>query len=179
MYVVNGLGRCKTYVSSAVSNISIECCLHSSNICLDVPLTGEVVVKHCDEKIISFEYQLIRVESFTQHGDQPEVRRNRDKAITGAVAYRNCTEIQTLEIVHGDLCHNLSIPVYMILPRKFSCPTMMTQRVQIEFQIKWLCMLENGLTLSTTQPLVFWRSRLQEDGKIEGLLSSFPVSPSL
>ncbi len=166
-------------ISSAVPEVLIQCCLHSSNVCLDVPLTGEVVVKHCDKKIKSLECQLIRVESFTRGGDQPEVSSNRDKGVTGAVAYRNCTEIQTLEIVHSDPCHNLSIPVYMVLPRKFACPTMLTQRVQVEFQIKWLCILENGLTLSTTQPLVLWRSRLEEDGKTEGLLSPFSVPPSL
>ncbi len=158
--------------------ISIQCLLHSSNVCLDVPLTGEVVIEHCNATIRSLECQLTRIESFTRgsgmDGGHSKVSSSRDDEINGA-AHRNRTEIQTLEIIHGDPCHGLSIPVYMVLPRKFVCPTLLARCIQVEFEIKWFCILESGLTLSTNQPLVLWRSHLEENGKVEGLLSPFPV----
>ncbi len=165
-------------ISTSVPEISIQCLIHSSNVCLDVPLTGEVIVKHCNATIQSLECQLIRVESFTRglgrRNGQPEGgSSNRDDEVNDM--HRNRTEIQTLEIVHGDPCHDISIPVYIVLPRQFVCPTMLAQRVQVEFEIKWLCLLKDGLTLSTTQRVVLWRSRFEEDGMVEGLLCPFPV----
>ena len=37
------------------------------------------------------------------------------------------TEIQNIQLGDGDVCRNLIIPIYMIFPRLFTCPTMLTE----------------------------------------------------
>uniref|UniRef100_A0AAV2J4A5 Uncharacterized protein n=1 Tax=Knipowitschia caucasica TaxID=637954 RepID=A0AAV2J4A5_KNICA len=39
---------------------------------------------------------------------------------------RDATEIQNIQIAEGDVCHGLSIPIYMVFPRLFTCPTLET-----------------------------------------------------
>jgi hypothetical protein len=38
------------------------------------------------------------------------------------------TEIQNVQIGWGDVCRQIAIPIYMIFPRLFTCPTMLTPR---------------------------------------------------
>jgi len=47
------------------------------------------------------------------------------------------TEIQNIQIADGDICRNLPIPIYMIFPRLFTCPTLHTNNFKIGM-IVWL-----------------------------------------
>jgi len=49
-------------------------------------------------------------------------------AVVGRAAYadgtaREATEIQNLQVGDGDVVRGLAIPLYMIFPRIFTCPT--------------------------------------------------------
>lgn len=44
---------------------------------------------------------------------------------------RDATEIQNIQIAEGDVCHGLSIPIYMVFPRLFTCPTLETTNFKI------------------------------------------------
>lgn len=41
------------------------------------------------------------------------------------------TEIQNIQIGDGDVPHNIPIPIYMVFPRLFTCPTLITTNFKI------------------------------------------------
>eukprot|EP00795_Rhopilema_esculentum_P016314 gene16314-7702_t len=80
------------------------------------PFTGELVLENSDATIKSIELQLVRVET-----------------CGCAEGYaKDATEIQNLQIAEGDICRGMSIPIYMIFPRLFTCPTLGTTNFKIE-----------------------------------------------
>ncbi|XP_039307698.1 vacuolar protein sorting-associated protein 26C isoform X1 [Solenopsis invicta] len=82
---------------------------------LSEPLTGEVVIENCEAVIKSIELQLVRVET-----------------CGCAEGYsRDATEIQNIQIGEGNACTNLAIPIYMIFPRLFTCPTLSTSNFKV------------------------------------------------
>ncbi|MDP2434195.1 MAG: hypothetical protein Q8P67_00450 [archaeon] len=113
-----------------------------SAIChVDQPLTGVVTVKRSDTAIKSIELQLVRVETCgCAEGFAKEA-----------------TEIQNIQIAEGDVCRGLEIPIHMIFPRLFTCPTIATRTFKIEFECNLVLMLENGALVSENFPLVLVR----------------------
>ncbi|XP_067253355.1 vacuolar protein sorting-associated protein 26C isoform X2 [Chanodichthys erythropterus] len=84
--------------------------LDATSCAITRPLTGELVVERSEVPIKSIELQLVRVET-----------------CGCAEGYaRDATEIQNIQIAEGDVCHGLSIPIYMVFPRLFTCPTLET-----------------------------------------------------
>uniref|UniRef100_A0A8D3CWN5 Vacuolar protein sorting-associated protein 26C n=1 Tax=Scophthalmus maximus TaxID=52904 RepID=A0A8D3CWN5_SCOMX len=76
--------------------------LDATHCVISQPLTGEVVLENSDVPIKSIELQLVRVET--------------------------CGEL-----CRGlrDVCHGLSIPIYMVFPRLFTCPTLETTNFKV------------------------------------------------
>uniref|UniRef100_A0A8C5DUD3 Vacuolar protein sorting-associated protein 26C n=1 Tax=Gouania willdenowi TaxID=441366 RepID=A0A8C5DUD3_GOUWI len=85
--------------------------LDATNCVISQPLTGEVMVENSDVPIKSIELQLVRVE-------------------TCGYA-RDATEIQNIQIAEGNVCHSLAIPIYMVFPRLFTCPTLETTNFKV------------------------------------------------
>lgn len=44
---------------------------------------------------------------------------------------RDATEIQNIQIADGDVCRSLSVPIYMVFPRLFTCPTLETTNFRV------------------------------------------------
>lgn len=44
---------------------------------------------------------------------------------------RDATEIQNIQIAEGDVCRSLPIPIYMVFPRLFTCPTLETTNFKV------------------------------------------------
>lgn len=44
------------------------------------------------------------------------------------------TEIQNIQIGDGDVPQNINIPIYMVFPRLFTCPTLITKNFKIGIQ---------------------------------------------
>lgn len=44
---------------------------------------------------------------------------------------RDATEIQNIQIADGDICRSLSVPLYMVFPRLFTCPTLETTNFKV------------------------------------------------
>lgn len=57
--------------------------------------------------------------------------------------YFSATEIQNIQIGEGDVCRNIAIPIYMVFPRLFTCPTLVTTNFKIGNLIvcKFSCLL--------------------------------------
>ena len=75
----------------------------------------QLTVQHTEVAIKSIELQLVRVET-----------------CGCAEGYsKDATEIQNIQIADGNICTKLQIPIFMIFPRLFTCPTLITKNFKI------------------------------------------------
>lgn len=102
---------------------------------------GEITVDQCGMAIRSIDLQLMRVE--TCGGDHSFSKES--------------SEIQSIQVADGDVARNLSIPLYMIFPRLFSCPTLETSQFKIEFEVNVIIVFENDYLISDTVPVKLLR----------------------
>ena len=99
------------------------------------------MVKECSVAIKSIELQLIRVETcgcaegFSQ----------------------DLTEIQNIQIGDGDVTHGIQIPIHMIFPRLFTCPTLSTTNFKIEFEVNVVIVFEDDKLVTENFPLKLTR----------------------
>jgi len=105
------------------------------------PLDGTLVLKHCAEPIKCIELQLVRVE------------------ICGCSDgfAKEATEIQNIQIVDGDLPIGLEVPVYMIFPRLFTCPSVAARTFKVDFEVNIVMMFPDGRLVTKKFPLVLTR----------------------
>lgn len=71
-----------------------------------------------------------------------------------AFAGKENTEIQNVQIAQGDVCRKLVIPMHMIFPRLFTCPTLMTESFKIEFEMNLIVLFEDSHMITENFPLV-------------------------
>ncbi|XP_055004966.1 vacuolar protein sorting-associated protein 26C isoform X2 [Boleophthalmus pectinirostris] len=115
--------------------LDASCCVVSE------PLRGEVVVEQSDVPVKSIELQLVRVET-----------------CGCAEGYaRDATEIQNIQIAEGDVCHGLPIPIYMVFPRLFTCPTLETPNFKVEFEVNIVIVLQDDHLITENFPLKLCR----------------------
>ncbi|XP_020644964.1 vacuolar protein sorting-associated protein 26C isoform X3 [Pogona vitticeps] len=115
--------------------------LNSTNCIITQPLTGELVVVSSDAAVKSIELQLVRVET-----------------CGCAEGYaRDATEIQNIQIADGDVCRNLPIPIYMVFPRLFTCPTLETTNFKVEFEVNVVVLLHDDHLITENFPLKLGR----------------------
>ncbi|XP_076624701.1 vacuolar protein sorting-associated protein 26C [Colletes latitarsis] len=115
--------------------------LDSLNYKVSEPLTGEVIIEHCEAVIKSIELQLVRVET-----------------CGCAEGYsRDATEIQNIQIGEGNPCTNLPIPIYMIFPRLFTCPTLSTSNFKVEFEVNLIVVFEDDYLVTENFPIILSR----------------------
>lgn len=116
--------------------------LDATNCVITKPLTGELVVESSDVAIKSIELQLVRVET-----------------CGCAEGYaRDATEIQNIQIAEGDVCHSLPIPIYMVFPRLFTCPTLETINFKVEFEVNVVIVLHDEHLITENFPLKLCRA---------------------
>lgn len=117
--------------------------LDSINCLIDSPLTGELMVESCEARIRSIELQLVRVE--TCGGG------------TEGMTAREATEVQNIQISEGDVCRGLLIPIYMIFPRLFTCPTLITSNFKVEFEVNLVIIFEDNHLITENFPVCLYR----------------------
>ncbi|XP_024515356.1 Down syndrome critical region protein 3 isoform X1 [Selaginella moellendorffii] len=83
------------------------------------PLTGELTVEYSNTPLLSIDVLLFRVESILV-SDRSSTER---------------TEIQTTQIADGDVCRGVAIPIYVILPRLLTCPTLSANTFSVNFEL--------------------------------------------
>ncbi|KFO88571.1 Down syndrome critical region protein 3, partial [Buceros rhinoceros silvestris] len=115
--------------------------LNSTNCIITQPLTGELVVETAEAAVKSIELQLVRVET-----------------CGCAEGYaRDATEIQNIQIADGDVCRGLPIPIYMVFPRLFTCPTLETTNFKVEFEVNIVVLLHDDHLITENFPLKLCR----------------------
>jgi len=104
---------------------------------INKPFTGELRLEESEAIIKSIELQLVRVET-----------------CGCADGYaKEATEIQNIQIADGDVCRGLPIPIFMVFPRLFTCPTLATRTFKIEFEINLVVMLADGHLITENFPI--------------------------
>ncbi|XP_049878759.1 vacuolar protein sorting-associated protein 26C isoform X1 [Pectinophora gossypiella] len=115
-----------------------------STVCaLDKPITGLIRVDECSVPIKSIELQLVRVET-----------------CGAAEGYsRDATEIQNIQVGAGDVRRGRPLPLHMVLPRLFTCPTTATHNFKIEFELNIAVIFEDDYLVTENFPILLLRSR--------------------
>jgi len=115
--------------------------LNRTNCSLDAPFTGELTVVESERAIRSIDLQLVRVETLgSGDGKQTEA-----------------TEIQNLQVGSGDVARNLAIPLYMIFPRVFTAPTVVTDAFKVQFEVNVNVAFEGDFTAISNFPITLYR----------------------
>ena len=122
---------------SNVGDFTIKGKFHQNVYSLNAPLTGEFALIDSEKPIRSVELRLERMESIKAGQHSKSV----------------CTEIQNIQVAAGDMNRNVTIPLYMILPRLYTCPTFVGSSFSIEFLISLVIIFEDGYVASETYPL--------------------------
>ncbi|XP_063959852.1 vacuolar protein sorting-associated protein 26C-like [Lytechinus pictus] len=126
---------------TSLPHFSIKGRLDSASCCIKNPLTGHVIIEQCNAPIKSVEIQLVRVET-----------------CGCAEGYaRDATEIQNIQIGEGNICRGLTIPMYMVFPRLFTCPTLATSNFKVEFEINLVVVLHDDHLITENFPIVLTR----------------------
>uniref|UniRef100_A0A1B6F1V8 Vacuolar protein sorting-associated protein 26C n=1 Tax=Cuerna arida TaxID=1464854 RepID=A0A1B6F1V8_9HEMI len=127
---------------SKIPRFMVSGVLDSTICCITRPFTGDLVVEHCEIGIKSIELQLVRVET-----------------CGCAEGYaRDATEIQNIQIGEGNVARGVRIPIYMIFPRLFTCPTLSTSNFKVEFEVNIVIIFENDHLVTENFPIVLKRS---------------------
>jgi len=105
--------------------------------CIDDPFEGHLTLKHCAEPIKCIELQLVRVETC---------------GCADGFA-KEATEIQNIQVGDGDLPHGMEIPIYMIFPRLFTCPTVGARTFKVDFEVNVVLMFPDGRLVTKKFPL--------------------------
>jgi len=125
---------------SSLKNIPkfrIEGKLESALCNINKPFVGELVLEESEAIIKSIELQLVRVET-----------------CGCADGYaKEATEIQNIQIADGDLQRGAPLPIFMVFPRLFTCPTIATRTFKIEFEVNLVVMLIDGHLITENFPL--------------------------
>jgi hypothetical protein len=129
-------------VLATIPKFFISGILHRSSCPINLPFTGEVTIGSCAASIRSVELQLARVETIVMEG-QP---------------MREATEIQNIQIGDGNIVRGLPVPMHMVFPRLFSCPTVISQLFKIEFEVNLIVVFGDGYMVTENFPIVLCRS---------------------
>ncbi|XP_065837242.1 vacuolar protein sorting-associated protein 26C-like [Oscarella lobularis] len=115
--------------------------LDSASCLITEPLRGELIVEKSSVPIKSIELQLVRVET-----------------CGCAEGYaRDPTEIQNIQIGDGDVCRGMPIPIYMIFPRLFTCPTLATSSFKVEFEVNIVVIFKDDHLITENFPIKLTR----------------------
>jgi hypothetical protein len=115
--------------------------LHQSRYAISQPFTGELTVKSVSMPLRSIELQLVRVETVTLENKST----------------KEATEIQNIQICQGDICKDLTIPIYMVFPRLYTCPTISTPKFKVDFEVNLIVVFSDGHLIMENCPVILSR----------------------
>ncbi|KAK9278202.1 hypothetical protein L1049_027763 [Liquidambar formosana] len=94
------------------------------------PISGELMVEASAVPIHSIDIHLLRVESI----------------LVGEKIVTETSLIQTTQIADGDVCRGMTLPIYEILPRLLTCPTVLAGPFSIEFKVSIVISFQSELS---------------------------------
>mmetsp|Transcript_16388 Transcript_16388/g.33738 ORF Transcript_16388/g.33738 Transcript_16388/m.33738 type:complete len:306 (-) Transcript_16388:94-1011(-) len=137
------LDNVRTSKVGKIPEFRIEGKLHRSNCLINMPLTGEVKIVKSVKSISSIDVQLVRIESVSAAlGSNGELSKGE--------MIKEATEIESLQIAVGDVARNMVIPIYMVLPRVYTCPSLSTATFAVGFEVNLQIVFEDGYMVCET-----------------------------
>ncbi|XP_028415571.1 Down syndrome critical region protein 3-like isoform X1 [Dendronephthya gigantea] len=128
-------------VKTKVPSFLIKGKLDSTSCCITKPFTGEVTVVNSELPIKSIELQLVRVET-----------------CGCAEGYsKDATEIQNIQVGEGNVCTKLPLPIYMVFPRLFTCPSLATPNFKVEFEVNVVVVFNDDYLITENFPITLTR----------------------
>ena len=103
--------------------------------------TPQITVEESTERIRSLELQLVRVETVRNEGREARER----------------TEIQNLQVGEGDVARGMPVPLYAVLPRLFTAPTVHRSLFSIEFEVNVIVRFERHYLSTLNIPITLYR----------------------
>lgn len=128
-------------VIASIPKFSFSGKLHRSKCPINLPITGEVIVEIAEAPLKSIELQLVRIETVNAEGRTT----------------KEATEVQNIQIGDGDICRNFSVPLYMVFPRLFSCPTVSNPIFKIEWEVNLIIIYGEGYMITENFPIALYR----------------------
>ena len=111
---------------------------------IDSPFEGELVIVRSAVELKSVELQLVRVESCSfMEGAGGEAR--------------EATEIQNIQLAEGNVMRGLPIPIFMVFPRLFCCPTTIAKSFRVEFEVNLIVLFADNHMVTENFPIKLYR----------------------
>ncbi|KAG9132638.1 hypothetical protein Leryth_024591 [Lithospermum erythrorhizon] len=118
----------------------------STHCSLADPICGELTVEASAVPIQSIDIHLMRVESI----------------LVGERIASEPSLVQTTQIADGDICRGMTLPIYIIIPRLLTCPTIFAGPFSVEFKMIITITFQSELSKmqAKSEPLTpkLWRS---------------------
>ncbi|RDX88561.1 Down syndrome critical region protein 3-like protein [Mucuna pruriens] len=108
----------------------------STQCSLSGPINGELTVEASAVPIHSIDLQLFRVESILLG----------EKIVTETSLIQTTQASDAGFIADGDVCRNLTLPIYVILPRLLTCPVTLAGPFSIEFKVAIVISFQSELS---------------------------------
>lgn len=124
-----------------IPKFQISGTIHSVMCSITQPFLGELKIEYSDISIKSIDIQLVRVEVCS--------------CTEGFT--KDATEIQNIQVAEGDVSTGVSIPIYMIFPRLFSCSTTKTAVFTIEFEVNVSVIFIDDHLITENFPITLFR----------------------
>jgi len=99
--------------SKSVPKFRFEGKIYSTNCAFNEAFDGYIITKDSEFVIKSIEVQLVRVENFD--------------------GKTFATEVQNIQVADGDVIRDNEIPLYMMFPKIYSCPSVTHAKFSIDF----------------------------------------------
>eukprot|EP01122_Echinamoeba_exundans_P017667 TRINITY_DN953_c0_g1_i2.p1 TRINITY_DN953_c0_g1~~TRINITY_DN953_c0_g1_i2.p1 ORF type:complete len:298 (-),score=56.73 TRINITY_DN953_c0_g1_i2:229-1122(-) len=127
----------KAAAAKGVPNFRLRGQLDNTSCIMNQPFAGSIIVEECEQTIKSIELQLVRVET-----------------CGCAEGYaKEATEIQNIQIADGDVARGMEIPIFMIFPRLFTCPSIATRTFKVDFEVNLVVMFSDGRHITEKFPI--------------------------
>jgi hypothetical protein len=62
--------------------------------------------------------------------------------------------LQSIQLADGDICHGMEVPIHMILPRLYTCPSITTGSFSINFELNLVVAFQTGANPSDKNALM-------------------------
>eukprot|EP01029_Cantina_marsupialis_P029313 TRINITY_DN780092_c0_g1_i1.p1 TRINITY_DN780092_c0_g1~~TRINITY_DN780092_c0_g1_i1.p1 ORF type:complete len:289 (-),score=68.02 TRINITY_DN780092_c0_g1_i1:160-1026(-) len=124
-----------------IPNFLLKGKLHRSHCFVNAPVTGEIVIQNSESALSDVMLKLVRIE----------------KIEIGTNIHCEESTIQTNEVIHGDVCQDLVVPMHMVLPRLTTCPTTCSSAFSVEFEAEVCVRFVDGIQVSKRFPITLLR----------------------
>jgi len=118
----------------------IDVHINTINCDINSPFNGYIIIRNCSLPIKSIELQFLRWEKVISIGNIES------------------SEIQNLQIGDGDVNKDIEIPLFMLFPRIFCCPTLTNEEAEIKFEMNVIVVLTNGMIILENFPVNLYRN---------------------